>query len=184
MAILLREPIDEPQLLSDGTSTSDPELIFFMHPGYGSGDDDDANSNCIVSLRARDDGGIDYPTAHTACGILAGNRWDGFFSTNRDGSQVVSEPTDGILRERKYYFCLPDTTQQPFPILGRFSDYRFPHNNMPPIWQQLRHRQSLERDSRLNSGYCCISKRADAVEQAHLVPSVLSRWWLINDMSR
>lgn len=62
-----------------------PSINKIPHPNYPVAD------SPILHLRAVDDGGIDYDTALVACGIVAGNRWDGFFVTrSADGNGVFS----------------------------------------------------------------------------------------------
>ncbi|KAI1145677.1 hypothetical protein F4825DRAFT_467143 [Nemania diffusa] len=51
----------------------------------------------LLSLRAFDDGGIDFDTALN----------DDFFSADRSGATVVQRPDDGILRSPEYFFQLP-----------------------------------------------------------------------------
>ena len=79
---MLRNPIDERILANQGS------LNLFI-PGYDGGDD---KSHVLLSLRALDDGDIDYTIAHTAYGILAANRWDGIFSRDRYRTQKVKRP--------------------------------------------------------------------------------------------
>ncbi|KAL6402742.1 hypothetical protein AUP68_14077 [Ilyonectria robusta] len=194
---LLRDPIDEPQALSGSSVSAGRRFIKLFHPGYHEPDQEqyDPNGDVLISLPALDDGGIHHDTAHTACAILAANRWDGYFSHDRSGSMKVRPPQDGILRERSYFFCLPSTstspgsTDHPYPVIARFSDWRFPHDNLPPIWRRLQEQlDDIEHagagTQAIGNGWCCLSNYVDGIEQAHLVPSSQSVWWSINDMSQ
>ena len=187
---VIRNPIDEPRLISNGLILSKPRFIDILHPGYDSSGDD-AEDDILLSLRAFDDDGIDYDTAHTACAILAANQWDGYFSHDRDGSTRVQPPTDRILRDKSYYFCLPsfpNSSTTPYPIIARFSDWRFPHGCLPPIWRRFQRFQDQlwadHAEGQINSRHCCLSNYADPVESAHLVPVAQSSWWLRNNMAR
>ena len=80
-------------------STNPYHNIVIKHPGYQ--DDNDR----LLTLPAYDDpeGGLDIDTAKTICGILAGNRWDGFFTQDRNGP-----PVQVLKASARYYFILPD----------------------------------------------------------------------------
>ncbi|KAF4980499.1 hypothetical protein FZEAL_3503 [Fusarium zealandicum] len=181
---MLRDSIDEPALVLGNTKPRRPHSIAFVHPGYDRGH---WKYHVLLSLLALDDGGIDYTTAHTACGILAGNRWDGFFSRDRAGDQRIEEPRDGVLRDERYFYHLPGSSpDQPYPILPRFSDWLFPHQALPPAWNILQHQMLLEveeQGDRLDKGHCCLSNYADVVESAHLVPAAQAEWWSKNHIS-
>ena len=72
------------------------------HPGYP-----DA-TNIILTLPAQDyaTGGLHYETVLTACGILTGNRWDGYLSKDREGP-AVPEVRSQLIAPGDYYFYLP-----------------------------------------------------------------------------
>lgn len=83
--------------------------IKFRHPGYP----DDANT--LLQLSACDEtNGIHYQTAHVACAIVAHNRWDGYFSTDKEGTGRI-EPlsSDDLLEEDEYYFHVPEGEHEP-----------------------------------------------------------------------
>lgn len=101
---IIRNPIDEPRLISDGTTHSRPRFIDILHPGYENSGED-AEGDVLISLRAFD--GVDYDTALTACAILAANRWDGYLSHNRDGSARIEPPRDRVLRQKKLLLLCP-----------------------------------------------------------------------------
>jgi len=149
-----------------------PGIIKILHPHYP------VAESTIMHLRAVDDGGIDYDTALVACGIVASNRWDGFFATrhldNNNGNtvlQAATRPRDGILRDREYYFQLPDQDglDRPFPLVPSFEDWTFPHRNLPPLWDDVKlHRpKEVGISSRLTDSMW-------ALERAHLVPLIAS----------
>ena len=105
--------------------------IRFRHPGYP-----DSN-NILLRLPAFDhpEGGFHYDTAITACGILAGNRWDGWLTESREGPPIVLGP-DGILLGSNYYFHLPLPSDAPYGIVPCFRMWEFPHEKLPPTWKQ------------------------------------------------
>lgn len=71
--------------------------ISFHHPGYIHPND------IFLTLLAPDDpyGGLYHLTALTACGIVSGNRFDGYFSTARNGQPVQDSP-DSVLTGHDY----------------------------------------------------------------------------------
>ena len=82
-----------------------PRKVKFRHPGYPD------NANILLQFSAYDEiNGVHYRTAHVACAIVAHNRWDGYFSTDREGSLRI-EPLsqDDTLEEDDYYFHVPDS---------------------------------------------------------------------------
>ena len=84
------------------TSTISVEFrhrVFIRHPGYS------FPHNVLLFFGARDHakGGIHHETARIACGIVAGNRWDGYFTENLNGPRVVIPP-HGILLNSEYFF--------------------------------------------------------------------------------
>lgn len=76
-----------------GLSPSLPGRIAFLHPGY------DDPFNVLLTLRAHDspEGGIHFGLAHTACAIVANNRWDGWLSTSVTGVPKIQLEWDDVL---------------------------------------------------------------------------------------
>lgn len=105
----LRPPQRIPQHLEKiETISLDPLYVSFKHPGYPN-----ENNNTFLTLAALDgvSGGLYLQTAKVACGILAANRWDGFFTLDRAGNEKIDE--EGgliILPPDDYYFHLPGQT--------------------------------------------------------------------------
>lgn len=80
-----------------------PRHIRFCHPGY-------PDSHCsLFFLPALDrPSGVHHGLALDACAIVADNRWDGYFTLDREGVQRV--PTDDMdlsLQADVYYFHVP-----------------------------------------------------------------------------
>lgn len=79
--------------------------IAFRHPGY------DDPLNIILFIPGLDlDGGVHHATALVICGILADNRWDGYFSEDKEGQRKVEIGSDDTLKGESFYFQLPNTT--------------------------------------------------------------------------
>ncbi|KAK5657416.1 hypothetical protein OQA88_2988 [Cercophora sp. LCS_1] len=155
-----------------------PRMANFLHPGY-------PGRTVLLSLPALDDGGIDFDTALAACGLIAGNRWsDGFFSSDRSGAVSVERPDDGILREPQYFFQLPGPLDLPYPTVPRFSHWRFPHSNLPPLWQRWAANAAATRIGGEAARRCVLSNYDDGLEMAHLFPAGEDDWWLSNQMQQ
>src|SRR5258706_15227609 len=119
--------------------TSQLRYIIFRHPGY-----DDAR-NILLKLFAPDASssssassgfGLHACYALAACGVVAGNRWDGWLSEHRhrqgDGDESTrinfsATDRDKMLDKHSYYFHLPDdddddddNARSPYPIVPTF----------------------------------------------------------------
>jgi hypothetical protein len=88
-----------PEFASESISNNSDHHIRFRHPAYPS------TCNVLLILQAYDhpDGGLHHETARIACGIIAGNAWNGYFSETAGGQRLDLGP-DGILRVGKNYF--------------------------------------------------------------------------------
>jgi hypothetical protein len=79
-------------------------------------------------------GGIEYGVAHAACGVISGNRWEGWFTTTIDGAKLTLTLGD-ILCECDYYFYLPNSSlETPYAIVPTFREWTFPHGDLHPCW--------------------------------------------------
>ncbi len=175
---LLRPAANESQPEFSRAAAQRPPRINFLHPGY-------PGNAVLLSLPAFDDGGIDFDTALAACGLVAGNRWsDGFFSSDRGGAVSVEPPDDGILREPQYFFQLPGPLDPPYPTVPRFSHWRFPHGDLPPLWQRWVADAAAARMEGDPARRCVLSNYADGLEMAHLLPAGEDDWWLSNQMQQ
>ena len=115
------------------------QISTFRIPGF-------RDQNVFMILKAfdqQDGGALHYGTAHIACAIVAGNAWDGYFTSTRDGERV-NVGQDGLLRGHSYYFHVPSFSasssipaQPPtdfprYPLCLSFEHWSFPHGNLPP----------------------------------------------------
>ena len=176
----LRPPANEPESQTNysAATAQRPCRVDFLHPGY-------PRSAVLLSLPALDDASIDFDTALAACGLVASNRWsDGFFSSDRSGAVSVERPDDGILRELQYFFQLPGPLDPPYPTIPRFSHWRFPHSDLPPLWQRWAADAAATRMGGEAAWRCVLSNYGDGLEMAHLLPAGEDDWWLSNQMQQ
>lgn len=90
--------------------------IEFLHPGY-------LRKITILDLNALDiqEGGLHHQTALTACGIVAGNCWDGWLTETREGAHTV----DDVIAHTASSTGVRVTWKNPdYPVLKAFT--RFP----------------------------------------------------------
>ncbi|MCJ1251010.1 hypothetical protein MMC30_008241 [Trapelia coarctata] len=161
--------------------------IRFRHPGY-------RDYNVLLDLAAADhpEGGLDYNTALVACGIVTGNTWGGWFTETVDGVRVEPEGHK-ILRKQDYFFHSPNAVDgTPYPVIPTFSEWAFPHNNMPACWNDIGlsdtttkvySASSLSTAINTRDRSCRMSLSTEALEVAHICPHQESSWWISNEMS-
>ncbi|KAF4627294.1 hypothetical protein G7Y89_g10862 [Cudoniella acicularis] len=165
--------------------------IRFRHPHYPD------SSNVLLTLFAPDSpaGGIEYGVAHAACGVISGNRWNGWFTTTIDGA--ASPLTYGdILCERNYYFYLPESSlKTTYAIVPTFKEWSFPHENPHPCWQTNQNHipsaqtrfaapSSLSAAVFSRDQSCRMSGFEEGTQAAHLCPRSEEVWFQRNGMSR
>jgi hypothetical protein len=100
----LRKPYRQPA--HDGGlnyQCEESNSIRFRHPGYS----DSQNILLILPGVDHPQGGIHLGWALNACGTITGNRWDGYFTEQRDGPAVNLEHDD-LLHAKDYYFHVPE----------------------------------------------------------------------------
>jgi hypothetical protein len=171
-------------------STNLRHRICFRHPHYR------APTNVLLDLVALDgpDGGLEYGFAHTACSVIAGNRWDGFFTQGVDGSPLQLAHGD-IMPKGEYYFQIGGSTLEvPYPIVPTFREWPFPHNNLPPSWADII-QPPLPTSGRsytpsnfstaiiAQNITCRMSNFEEGTEAAHLCPRSELEWSRYNRMS-
>lgn len=104
MPVAIRQP-HRPHSL-DKTTFNWRHLVSIKHPSYP----DTENTLLVLPGLDHPEGGLYHATALEACGILAGNRQDGYFSETFDGPGI-GIPAEGILKGTKYYFQIPRPDQ-------------------------------------------------------------------------
>ncbi|PVH98616.1 hypothetical protein DM02DRAFT_530748, partial [Periconia macrospinosa] len=179
--------------------------ILFRHPGYH-----DSN-NVLLKLFAPDlrpssrGQGLYAGYALQACGIIVGNRWDGWLSETKDHDPSARVDSGSVLDKNSYYFHLPSSSSDsdasrldpPYPIVPTFREWGFPHDHLPDLWQQA---SSVDSDfaapeqsyatSNLTLALqardvsCRITGCKEGTQVAHICPQKEAEWWYENDMSR
>ncbi len=112
----------------------------FRHPSYPD------NYNIFLELHTpgKAGGALRYGLAHTACALVAGNTWDGYFTFTRDGLRLEFN-WDDLLPERSHYFHVTTPTaalngagehgsnseHYLYPVFPSFDHWQFPHDTMP-----------------------------------------------------
>lgn len=165
--------------------------IRLRHPHYPD------SSNVLLTLFAPDspNGGIEYGVVHAACGVISGNRWNGWFTTTVDGT-ILTLTYGDILHERDYYFHLPESSLEvPYAVVPTFREWTFPHDNLHPCWHTKEdHIPSAQSrfaaPSSLSAAVfsrdqsCRMSGFVEGTQAAHLCPRSEEAWFQRNEMSR
>lgn len=166
------------------------QRICLRHPHYR------PPTNVLLDLLAPDgpDGGLEYGFAHTACAVIAGNRWDGFFTHEIDGTPLQFVRGD-IMPKGAYYFQIEGSTpENPYPIISTFREWPFPHDDLPPFWaDSIQPPSSTSGRSYAPSNFsaaiitqnisCRMSDFEEGTEAAHLCPRSELEWSRQNRMS-
>ncbi|KAL1640195.1 hypothetical protein SLS58_007146 [Diplodia intermedia] len=155
-------------------------LVQIFHPGY-------TDHALLLTLNA-DESGLSHANVLTACQIIAGNRWDGFLSETYNGIAVLV-PLSGRLCGLVYFFHVPGETM--YPVVPRFRDWIFPHDNLPPIWSSFAtegtygsRRSSPGTATVIARRECHLSAAADELDLVRLVPNSESEWFFLNSMNK
>ncbi|KAK3638524.1 hypothetical protein LTR56_012996 [Elasticomyces elasticus] len=179
--MVVRPP--RPTISIEGTAAEHvSKRITVHHPGYT------GTSNVLIVLLAADgpNGGLDLEITLTICAILADNRFDGYISRNDavDASPVRSD--EGLLAPGEYFFHVPHPTIDGstqispgfplapycYPVVPFFESWRFPHERLPPRWQQA-----------TTTGHQDL-RPAEIAEYAHIIPKSERDWFARNGMRR
>ena len=207
--VTVRKPQTWPYLhqIDQETVSGQGDMVRFNHPYYPSG------RNTLIRLLAQDgsrDGqhfGIHHETARLACAIIAANRFDGYLSTEADGLPI-SEHQDDILFQKEYFFQVPkqvnsqseihpaDRSPHQYPIVPNFSQWAFPHDNVPASWFWTSHdapkinpsARTADSQSGLKArdGQCRVSDAYLDTQNAHIIPQSSSKkdWFEKNLMHK
>jgi hypothetical protein len=165
--------------------------IRIRHPHYPD------SSNVLLTFFAPDSraGGIEYGVLHAACGVISGNRWNGWFTTTTDEA-ILTLTYGDILYKRDYYFHLPESSlETPYAIVPTFREWTFPHENLHPCWRtnedHIPSAQSrFAAPSSLSAAIfsrdqsCRMSGFVEGTQAVHLCPRSEEAWFQRNEMSR
>jgi hypothetical protein len=193
LGVTIRPPAPAPRLSpalsSHNISTNPRHRIRIRHPQYLD------ENNILLDLLAPDhpNGGLHHATALTACGIIVGNNWEGWFTETKNGLKVELE-SDGLLLKSDYYFHLPSrsTVQDPYPVVPSFREWKFPHNRLPEPWKdrvqttpstRLYPASSLYPALLARDASCRISAHEEGTQAAHICPRSEEDWFDSNEMS-
>ena len=166
--------------------------IIFRHPGYP----DMFGWNVLFRLYVFDDNdgapGLHYQTALTVCAIVAGNAWDGFFTTRQDNQHIPHDAPQMLSPNHDYYFYARGSHTEPYVIIPTFADWIFPHDAIPSDFlsaamtlnmQALTAPYGFSAADIQRDGSCRLSSYSDNVESAHLVPEEERDWLMISSMT-
>ncbi|TKX18270.1 hypothetical protein C1H76_9538 [Elsinoe australis] len=149
------------------------------HPGYDDHNiflrfpalDCDATSEVL---------GVTFGVLRTACGILADNRWDGYFTRSKSPTgERISLPDHDIIRSGTYYYQLPGYEDGKWPVVPTLQDWRFPHDNLPTLWQNSEQAELLQTwDLPPHRDQTCHLTGSSMISQnAHIVPKEFDSWF-------
>ena len=112
VAVRPAQQIPQHVIGTDTISTDRRHRVRLRHPAYSEG------KNVLLVLLAPDhpSGGIHHETARIACAVIAGNRWDGYFTETIDGPRIIAEP-DCVLLKPDYFFNVPEAAAGGFKSL-------------------------------------------------------------------
>lgn len=139
LKILKYKAVAPPAISDDANTAMQTKQILFRHPGY------DDEINVLFTLFSPDKATVitDQGTSITrqglyaqfaldACGIIAGNRWDGSLSESKYLTPAIKIEPNSLLMQTEYYFHLPiHDSATLYPVVPNFRQWRFPHNNLP-----------------------------------------------------
>ncbi|KAL8900423.1 MAG: hypothetical protein Q9192_001071 [Flavoplaca navasiana] len=180
--------------------------VELRHPGLP----DDGASNILFCFPAYDSngGGLHHSIALTACGIVTGNKFTGYLSSTATGPPVA-EALDAVLRGPFYYFHphpkqpgrdQPSTMSPcscsllpPYPVYPTFSDWPFPHDNLPSWWPPIpqgsfqttsRAVSAISSRVRVRDESCRLTGSSEETEVPHIIPVKETTWFAQNNMRR
>ena len=163
--------------------------VSVYHPDYTD------HGAVLLSLPATDGDsqtpGVHRDTIHTACAIIANNRFDGYISASRDPHAAHGDLDHiHILPAGTYYFHVPRPLEAPaltpYPVVPSFRTWRYPHDEHIPGWADLR----IEDEGILGSAEavlardqaCRLTNSKEAIQAAHIIPKAERQWFAINSM--
>ena len=178
-----------PALSSRNVSTNPRHRIRIRHPQYPD------ENNILLDLLAPDhpNGGLHHALALTACGIIVGNNWEGWFTETKDGLKIELRANELLLRP-DYYFHLPSQSSplDPYAVVPSFREWKFPHDKLPESWSdpvqatpstRLYPASSLFPALLARDASCRMSAHEEGTQAAHICPRSEEDWFDSNEMS-
>ena len=157
--------------------------IAFRHPAYN----DDANVLLRLQPFEHPQGGLHLHVGLVACQIIANNAFSGYLTKTKDCEPIPTADFNSVLLEKEYYFHVPpppslSLSASPFKyaVIPSFRHWRFPHCQLPPIWQALNRDTvpgpisaptNVAASIRARDGpYCRLTDYGDCLDSSHVVP--------------
>lgn len=111
-----RSAYPPPQHLDGGATISNtPKQITFLHPGYR------PEAQPLLILPACDENDtIDHELARVACAIIAGNKFEGFITTDAPGNNRVFK-SQLPFTDDGYFFHVPSLNGESLNLVRRLS---------------------------------------------------------------
>jgi HNH endonuclease len=125
-------------------------------------------------------GAIHYGTAFLACALIAGNVWDGYFTTTVDGERIEME-NDRLLFGDNYYFHVPSSDC--YPIYPSFKEWFSGVSQVVPSGDNVP-ASNLALTVVTRDRHCQVTGCHDRIEAAHICPRKESDWFDKNGMFR
>ena len=177
-------------------------MIEFLHPHCG-------GPSALFRLPKLDStssvSGVHYRTALLACQIVANNAFDGYLATDRNGEARVAMGDDDLLTRERYWFIADaDNPRDDYPVLPRFEDWLFPHDEFqrlqwqppkapgqdqvqPPFDQPApppRPSTDLMYTTSAKTRRCIVSNVSYMVQSSHIIPLASEPWFSRNYMEK
>ena len=178
-----RTPV-EVEAGADASISFTNQRVQVRHPGYN-------GNNILITLPAaegRSPGHAHAATVHTACAVLANNRFDGWLSNSagyEDAEASMAAAT--FLPAGLYYFHVPSTDgndQDPYPIVPNFRSWIFPHSQVPVEWHQAAETHMERCSISTGEGRCRLTNFRRGVQSSHVIPSMEKSWFVDNAMDQ
>jgi hypothetical protein len=168
--------------------------VVVKHPGYGD------YGTALLTLSGCDGCNGDrvhYDTLHTACAIVARNRFDGWLSSDLPGKGVIWADEYGLIAAATNFFHVPvgdassATPRQSgyqYSIVPNFRTWPFPHDGFPKNWREAEtdDREGARRlqELTLRSQECSLTGHSLKVQRSHIIPSSEKQWFGANSMDQ
>ena len=134
---------------------------------------------------------------HTACAIVARNRFDGWLSRDLAGEEVIRADEYGLIAAATYFFhvpvgdassTMPRQSNYHYSIVPNFRTWPFPHDAFPENWRQAdsdgREEARRLRELTLGSQECRLTRHSLKVQRSYIIPSSEKQWFGANSMDQ
>lgn len=161
--------------------------IIIRHPGY-------PVPNKLFTLPASDGPNRDcahYATIRAIGSIFTDNEASIWLSRSQSGEPRVEPDAGGLMPGGDYFLHVPrhdPSETEAYAIVPNFRTWRFPHEALPPLWQQAGESDGNARSQfnfsseLLTTESCRISQKRLACESSHIIPASEKPWFASNEM--